>query len=157
MEFQSRGVRALVRLQIAELRALFHVWLEARRVGVRLPEVKDPDYANLDLLMRHPLRASRGYLNTICQVLGRPDPGLPGPPEPPEVEARGAGYIDTLEKAWEEHLGWMTDEIADGDTLYTDRWGQQLTMEAMLEHAVVHPIRHRFQLEELMAEQAARR
>ena len=148
MEFQSRGVRALVRLQMAELRALFQVWLEARRKGVRLPETDDRDYGSLDLLMRHPLRSSRGYLMGICQTLGRPDPEVPDPPEPRDVEKNGAGYIDTLELAWENHVAWVTDEVVaahDG------------AVEVTLEHAVVHPIRHRFQLQELMTEQAARR
>jgi hypothetical protein len=141
---------------MAEMRALFQVWLEAKRKAIRLPETEDPDYATLDLLMRHPLRSSRGYLTWICQVLDRPDPGIPDPPEPQEVEARGADYIDTLEKAWDEHIAWMTDEAAGSNDLYTSRWGQPFTIEGMLEHAAVHPSRHRFQLEELLAEQAAR-
>ena len=34
--------------------------------------------------------------------------------------------------------------------IYTSRWGEPYTVEQMLEHAVVHPMRHRIQLERLM-------
>ncbi len=33
------------------------------------------------------------------------------------------------------------------------RWGDDMTCESMLEHAVVHPLRHSFQIEELMQAQ----
>jgi hypothetical protein len=124
---------------------------EAKRRGLSIPPTEDPDYANLDLLMRHPLRSSRGYLTWLCQVLGRPDPAVPDPPEPQDVEARGAAYIEVLAKAWQEHLGWMTDEVAGANDMHTTRWGQPITIEAMLEHAVVHPMRHRIQIQELLS------
>ncbi len=31
------------------------------------------------------------------------------------------------------------------------RWGEDYNIEQMLEHAVVHPMRHRIQLERLMS------
>ena len=34
---------------------------------------------------------------------------------------------------------------------WTAPWGAPFTADAMLEHAVLHPMRHAFQLEELMA------
>ena len=37
---------------------------------------------------------------------------------------------------------------------YQSRWGVDYCIDAMLEHAVMHPIRHVFQLEELMLKQA---
>jgi hypothetical protein len=30
------------------------------------------------------------------------------------------------------------------------RWGEPYTVEQMLEHAVVHPMRHRFQLQRIL-------
>lgn len=35
---------------------------------------------------------------------------------------------------------------------YPSRWKTLYCVDAMLEHAVMHPIRHAFQLEELMGE-----
>ena len=39
------------------------------------------------------------------------------------------------------------------DKVYTSNWGVNYCIDAMLEHAVMHPIRHEFQLKNLIAEQ----
>ncbi len=157
MTFKSRGVRAVVMLQMAEMRQLLVVWRKAKRLGVRLPASRDPAYRNLDLLMHHPLRACRGYLTWLCEVLDRPDPGVPDPPEPKEVASSGATYLKVLERAWQENMAWMPNRVLDSAVVHTSRWGAPMTAEAMLEHAVVHPMRHRLQLEELIAKADKRR
>lgn len=157
MAFKSRGVRALVILQMAEMNELFVVWKKAKRLGVKLPRTEDPAYENLDLLMRHPLRACRGYLTWLCEVLGRPDPGVPDPPEARDVGKKSAAYLKRLERSWNTHMAWMPNEVLDSPGLHTSRWGVPMTVEAMLEHAVAHPMRHRFQLEELIAKKRKRR
>jgi hypothetical protein len=157
MTFKSRGVRALVMLQMDEMNRLFVVWKKAKRLGVKLPRTRDPAYQSLDLLMRHPLRACRGYLTWLCEVLGRPDPQVADPPEPENVAAQGAAYLMLLEKAWGRHMAWMPGKVLDSFTVHTSRWGAPMTVEAMLEHAVAHPMRHRFQLEELIAKTRTRR
>jgi len=41
---------------------------------------------------------------------------------------------------------------AGDDAGHTEvRWGEDYNIEQMLEHAVVHPMRHRIQLERLMS------
>ena len=157
MAFKSRGVRALVMLQMTEMRRLFVVWKKAKRLGVKLPKSDDPAYKDLDLLMRHPLRACRGYLTWLCEVLERPDPRVPDPPEAKDVAAKGAAYLDLLEKKWEKNMAWMPNEVLDSFVVHTSRWGAPMTVEAMFEHAAVHPMRHRFQLEELIAKRRKRR
>ena len=146
--FKSRGVRALVHLQMHEMNQLFLVWKKAKRAGVKLPRTEDPSYESLDVLMRHPLRSCRGYLTWLCEVLNRPDPRVPDPPEPERVAAEGAAYLKVLARAWEKHMAWMPSSVLDSFDLYKSRWGALMNVEAMLEHAAVHPMRHRFQLEE---------
>ncbi len=157
MTFKSRGVRALVLLQMDEMDQLFRVWKKAKRLGVKLPATRDPAYQSIDLLMRHPLRSCRGYLTWLCEVLGRPDPRVPDPPEAENVAAQGAAYLKVLAKAWEKQMAWMPGKVLDAFTVYTSRWGAPMTVEAMFEHAVAHPMRHRFQLEELIAKTRKRR
>ena len=157
MAFKSRGVRALVLLQMEEMDRLFAVWRKAKRAGVKLPVTTDPAYQSIDLLMRHPLRSCRGYLTWLCEVLGRPDPRVPDPPEPEQVAAKGAAYLKVLAKAWEKHMAWMPGEVLDSPKVHTSRWGAPMTVEAMFEHAAVHPMRHRFQLEELIEKSRKRR
>ena len=144
-------------LQMEEMDRLFAVWKKAKRLGVKLPVTRDPAYQSLDLLMRHPLRSCRGYLTWLCEVQGRPDPRVPDPPEPEQVAAQGGAYLKVLAKAWEKHMAWMPNKVLDSFTVHTARWGGPLTVEAMLEHAVVHPMRHRLQLEELVAKSRKRR
>ena len=157
MAYKSRGVRALVHLQMKEMDRLFLVWKQAKRAGVKLPKTTDPAYQSLDLLMRHPLRSCRGYLTWLCEELKRPDPKVPDPPEPEKVNAQGAAYLKVLAKAWEKHMAWMPAEVLDSPDLHGSRWGAPMTVEAMFEHAVAHPMRHRFQLEELIAKKRKRR
>ena len=157
MTFKSRGVRALVLLQMDEMDQLFIVWKKAKRLGVKLPATRDPAYQSVDLLMRHPLRSCRGYLTWLCEVLGRPDPRVPDPPEAENVAAHGAAYLKVLAKAWEKQMAWMPGKVLDAFTVYTSRWGAPMTVEAMFEHAVAHPMRHRFQLVELIAKTRKRR
>lgn len=150
MTFKSRGVRALVLLQMEEMDRLFVVWRKAKRLGVKLPSTRDPAYKDLDALMRHPLRSCRGYLTWLCEVLGRPDPCAPDPPEPQHVAKQGAAYLKVLARLWESHMAWMPDRVLNSRKVHTSRWGAPMTVEAMLEHAVAHPMRHRLQLEELI-------
>ena len=156
MTFKSRGVRALVMLQMDEMNRLFVVWKKARRVGVKLPATRDPAYQSIDLLMRHPLRACRGYLTWLCEVMHRAEPRVPDPPEPEKVAAQGAAYLKVLARAWEKHMAWMPAKTLDSFRVYRSRWGAPMTVEAMLEHAVAHPMRHRLQLEELVAKKGKR-
>ena len=157
MAFKSRGVRALVLLQMAEMRTLFAVWKKAKRAGVKLPKTDDPSYKSLDTLMFHPLRSCRGYLTWTCETLGRGTPKIPDPPAPEDVLAKGGKYLDTLEAAWQKHAAFLTNEDLDSNTVHKTRWGSPITIEAMMEHALAHPMRHRIQLEELLAKARKKR
>jgi uncharacterized damage-inducible protein DinB len=153
MEYRSRAVRALVRLQISEMRRLLDVWADAKKRNLRLPSVDDPAYTNLDALFLHPLKSSRGYLHWISDFSGcpRPEIDIPGP-EGLLDEAQAV--VDRLSHAWEESLSSLSDEDLDsGET--KPRWNVPLTIEGMMEHAVVHPMRHRLQLEDLMRQLTA--
>src|SRR5262249_46152417 len=86
-----------------------------------------------------------------CEVLERRDPAVPDPPEPERVAAEGAAYLKLLARAWEKNTAWMPAEVLESFDVHTSRWGAPMTVEAMFEHAVAHPMRHRFQLEELIA------
>ena len=60
--YRYRGARALVLLHDAEMRRCVAVWQEAKVLKLALPETSDEDYASLEHLLLHILRASRGYL-----------------------------------------------------------------------------------------------
>lgn len=150
MDFASRGVLALVRLHETEMRRFLEVWREAYQAEIVLPASEDPDYAGLTHLLRHILRASRGYLTWVCSVLGRPDPGVPDPPPVEHVTGEGEAFLSLLLASWREHLAWIPNEVVDSNEGFAARWGGTMTIEGMLEHAVVHPMRHSLQLQDLL-------
>ena len=56
---------------------------------------------------------------------------------------------------WRRPLREVGDERLETPE-YPSRWKTQYCIDAMLEHAVMHAIRHAFQLEELMSTQHLR-
>ena len=153
-DYRYRGARALVLLHERALRELIPAWQRAKAANVRLPQTADPDYASLEALLYHPLRAARGYLTWLCEKLGLPDPGIDPAPEPGRVEREAERYVEHLLARWRLPLA-DVEEASFGATHKT-RWGEDMSCEGMLEHAVMHPIRHRFQLEELLEAQGSR-
>jgi uncharacterized damage-inducible protein DinB len=147
-DYRWRGARALVIIHERSMREFLPVWREAARRGVRLPATDDPDYASLHTLLHHVLRASRGYMTWLCEKLGLPDPAIEAAPPPDVVEREADRYLEHLLERWRAPLAGLEEERFQ--PIFKARWGADISGESMLEHAVVHPLRHRFQLEELM-------
>ena len=148
-EYAYRGARALVRLQAEHMRTFLGTWRAAKDAGVSLPETDDPSYESLEALLRHVLRASRGYMVWICEVLELPDPDIRPTPEVATIEAEADEYLDHVLERWRHPLRDVTGDRFEGAE-YASRWGAKYTVDSMLEHAVMHPIRHGFQLDDLM-------
>jgi hypothetical protein len=147
-DYRYRGARALVLLHDKAMRELLPAWRRAKAAGVRLPATKDPSYASLETLLHHAFRASGGYMTWLCEKLGLPDPGISPAPAPDVVEKEADSYLEHLLGRWRLPLAGVGEEQLQ--PIRTTRWGEQMSLEGMLEHALAHPQRHRFQLEELM-------
>ena len=147
-DYRWRGARALVLLHDQSMREFLPVWREAVRRGVHLPATADPDYASLQTLLHHLFRASRGYMTWLCEKLELPDPGIETAPQPEVVEREADRYLEHLLERWRTPLAGLDEDRLQ--PIFKTRWGADLSGESMLEHAVVHPMRHRFQLKELM-------
>ena len=148
-EYRYRGARALVLLHEEHLRRFLAVWKRAQAAKVALPETQDPSYASLDALLLHVLAAARGYMVWTCKQLGLPDPEIRPRPEVHEVAAQADDFLEHILDRWRGALRDATEEQFEKGE-YESRWGARYTIDAMMEHAVMHPIRHTFQLEELM-------
>ena len=150
--YRYGGARALVRLHERHLWEFWATWCEASNARVQLPETEDPNYASLEVLLHHVLQSARGYLQWICTQLQLPDPGIDRAPPAERAPDEAAGYLRHLLERWRDPLCDVPREA------YRKPVQQALTatnVEAMLEHAVMHPIRHTFQLRNLLAEQQA--
>jgi hypothetical protein len=147
--YRSRAVRALVLLHDQHLRRFLVVWKQAQNASVVLPGSGDPAYASLETLLHHVLGAARGYMTWMCQQLELPDPAIRLPPEPTALAAEADGYMEHVLEKWRTPLQDVGDERLETPE-YQSRWQSRYCIDSMLEHAVMHPIRHVFQLEELM-------
>ena len=151
-EYTYGGARALIALHEKHMRSYLETWRNAKKAGVVLPQTDDPSYKSMETLLRHPLKSSRGYIIWICKQLELPDPGIDPPPELDQVELSAGAFLEHLLERWDLPLRDVPEERFF-DRTYTSNWDAEYCIEAMLEHAVMHPIRHEFQLKNLMQAQ----
>jgi len=147
--YSYRGARALVTLHEEYLWSFVEMWRQANMLGVALPETEDPDYRSMETLLLHVLTSARGYMVWMCEQLELPDPKIDPPPAIEEIEEKIEGYIEHLLDRWRVPLVDIEEERF-GRPEYVSNWGVRYCIDSMLEHAVMHPIRHLFQLMELM-------
>jgi uncharacterized damage-inducible protein DinB len=148
--FKSNAVRSCVELHEVELRRFYEVWERFCASGTPLPASDDPSYASAEHLGGHVFRAARGYLTWIGEFVGRPVTDVDAETDPVRLARKGRAFVDEVLAAWRRHLALLEDREMTPATRKS-RWGEDYNIEQMLEHAVVHPMRHRIQLERLMS------
>ncbi len=147
--YQFAGARALVTLHDQHLRSCMDTWERARQAAVPMPATKDPDHASIEALGVHVLGCARYYMVWCCEMLELPDPGIDATPTPAAIAADGATYLEHLLDRWRTPLASSNGNVFENNE-YRARWGQLFSIDSMLEHAVMHPIRHQFQMEAWM-------
>ena len=85
----------------------------------------------------------------MCEKLDLPNPEIKPVPKPEVIEKEADEYLVHLLEKWHTPLAEVPIDKFEHGT-YTSRWGTDYCIDAMLEHAVMHPIRHEFQLMTLM-------
>ena len=149
MEYKYSGAAALVALHEKHLNQFKNTWLKAKELGITLPPSGDPDCLSLNSLIRHVLRSAGGYMTWMCEMLGLPNPGIEPLPEQELSESDIDEYLKHLTGKWTAPLSGI-EENQCHNPAYLTRWGSPYCIEAMLEHAVMHPVRHEFQLLKLI-------
>ena len=152
VRFQYSGARSMVLLHGQHLSTCVKIWRQAKQAGVILPETEDPDYKSLEKLLCHILGASGRHLTWICEKLELNDPGIHPTPGPEDIEGKAEQYLIHLIEKWQQPLANVPKELFYNRT-WPSRWGPEYCIDAMLEHAVMHPIRHAFQLQNLIKKQ----
>ena len=147
--YRSRAVRALVLLHEEHLRRFVHTWRRALAASVKLPATDDPAYASLGALGQHVLRSAGGYMVWMCEMLELPDPGIRAVPDAAAIVGDAEEYMEHVLERWRAPLCDVSNEQLETPE-YPSRWETRYCIDAMLEHAVMHPIRHAFQLEDLI-------
>ena len=150
LQYRSRAVRAMVLLHEEHLRRFVQTWRLAMATPVSLPPTEDPAYVSLGALGRHVLKAAGGYLVWMCEMLTLPDPGVRSAPDVADIVRDADDYVEHVLDRWRAGpLRDVTNEQLETPE-YPSRWQTRYCIDSMLEHAVMHPIRHAFQLDELI-------
>ena|SRR5438094_1242636 len=150
MEFRSRAVRSLVELHEREMRSFLEVWGRFVAAGLPVPEAHgDKSYESRERLAGHVLMAARGYLTRIGEWVSRPVTDVDASEDPHEIFTRASEFADNVLAAYRRHLAQISNEELEPQ-VHRTRWGELMSVENLLEHAVVHPMRHRIQLERML-------
>jgi uncharacterized damage-inducible protein DinB len=133
----------------ADLTRLIEQIPEEDFVRVVDTQTKDEDCRSAQTIMLHVVRAAYGYADYIREQFAiastRPQPRLLSRRESLEQLDAALNYtVQTLEGKWEM----SGEEISK--TVINSRWGAVYDVEGLLEHAVVHILRHRRQLEKFI-------
>jgi hypothetical protein len=147
--YEYAGALAMVELHERHLWRFLQTWKEARAGRLALPQTDDPDYASLEALLRHVCAAARGYMVWMCDVLRLPDPEITPAPDPEVLGSDAEGYVNHVLERWRVPLARVQEERFHRPE-YPAPWRVNYCVDAMLEHAVMHPIRHGFQLRKLL-------
>lgn len=150
MPFRSRAVSSLVELHERELYSFLDVWRRFEASGLPLPEAHgDDSYASRERLIGHVLMAARGYLTRIGEWVGRPVTDVDASQDPHDVARRPKEFAENVLAAYRRDLAEVTPEEVEPQ-VHRTRWGELMSVDNLLEHAVVHPMRHRIQLERIL-------
>ncbi len=109
----------------------------------------DPNCKSIKTIMNHVIGSGYGYADSIRQAYAVPSERPPAAvlSRVPSLEGlkNMLGYTSaTLEGRWN-----YTDEQVSAVHIQS-RWGVHYDMEQMLEHAIVHVLRHRRQVERFL-------
>jgi uncharacterized damage-inducible protein DinB len=133
----------------AELRGLVEQIPDDEFVRIVDPQTSNENCRSVQTIMAHVVSAGYGYADHIRKVFSisstRPPKGLLSRQEAVAQLGTMLEYTaQTLEGRWE-----MTDEEIERITIDSG-WGVTYDLEQLLEHAIVHILRHRRQIEKFM-------
>ena len=116
-------------------------------------ETKDDDCRSIQTIITHVVRSGYGYADRFREAFGmpsaRPESVPVGCQEAAEkIDAMLAYTAQTLEGKWQ-----MTDEEIQAVSMKVS-WGVTYDLEQLLEHAIVHILRHRRQIERFLLKMA---
>jgi uncharacterized damage-inducible protein DinB len=142
------GAKALAELHEIHLRSFLAEWRAAKANQLTLPETDDRAYRSLETLLWHVLSCACRYLSWTTDALDLPPPVLPELPDEDAIADEADRLLEDILEAWRLPL-WEQPLKAFVSGEHKAWWGTGYCVDAMLEHAVMHPLRHRWQLEKL--------
>ena len=152
--FRKGGVGAMMdeyERAAAELSGLVRRISDDEFELVRDRQTQDEGCRSIQTILNHVVRAGYGYAGYIREAFAtdakRPEVPLGKRLESlDQLEVMLSYTVATLEGKWE-----LSDEEIQAVQIHS-RWGAMYDLEQLLEHAIVHVLRHRRQVERLLTE-----
>ncbi len=136
---------------ISELQTLLRTMTSLELMTLVDPESQDPDCVSIQSILSHVVRAGYGYTVAIRISLGE----TLEYPSTQHFDSPKA-YQKALRAMFEYHEKLFVDyphlplETHDPKKKIHVRWGQRYDVEQLFEHAIVHVLRHRRQIEKYL-------
>ncbi|MFT4666554.1 MAG: putative damage-inducible protein DinB [Polaribacter sp.] len=136
---------------LLELRQVIKNITSERLCAIADPATKDPDCASIQTVLSHVVQSGYTYVVEIRKWLGEEVDYKPKVAFP-SVDL----YLLALQKMFEYNVQLFEDypnlelETYDSDKKIKVRWGQRYDVEQLMEHAIVHVLRHRRQIERFL-------
>ncbi len=151
----QHALRALMHeydLAIQDLISLIHE-LSNEELNIESPlETKDPDCLTVKTILEHILRSGYGYINTIVKYL-RLNTIILQYEFPCSTAHDYSNELIKMSVYTEEKLHLIDDSMIQAleqQHKIRTTWGQYYDIEQLLEHAIVHVLRHRYQIEKYL-------
>jgi uncharacterized damage-inducible protein DinB len=136
-----------------ELKQIVESISDSTYAKLRDESTKDENCRSIQTILSHVVSSGYGYADYLRNHFGilstRPEKRLLSRQEAlSQLNAMLNYTIETLENRWE-----MPEEEIEG-TVIQPRWGGNYHMEQLLEHAIVHILRHRRQLDKFLSSES---
>lgn len=133
----------------AELVTILNGITDEEYERVRDTKTQDEDCRSIQTIMTHVIRAGYGYAGYMRTAWGKEpvvrwSETISRPQVPGEVRKMLDYTIETLDSKWD-----MSEKEAV-ETKMTVRWGPVYDFEQLFEHAIVHVLRHRRQIDRFL-------
>lgn len=153
-EYRKGGIGALMdeyERAAFELKSLIESVSETDYTRIADAETKDADCHSIQTMMNHVVHAGYGYANSIRKTFDIPHTPL-GDERPQISQAEIGAEIDKVLAYTEESLEnlWEMSYEEMNKTLVFKRANFQENIEQLLEHAVMHILRHRRQVDKFL-------
>ncbi|MFK8104535.1 MAG: DinB family protein [Saprospiraceae bacterium] len=136
---------------ISELQALLRTMTPLELTTLVAPKSKDPDCVSIQSILSHVVRAGYGYTVAVRISLGETleYPSTQHFDSPEAYQKALMAMFAYQEKLFADYPNLSIEEYNPAKKIHT-RWGQRYDVEQLFEHAIVHILRHRRQVEKFL-------
>ena len=134
---------------VADLKALLSQISDEQYSAVADPSTSDGDCRSIQTVMKHVVGAGYGYANYFREHFGDPQVSHDRVLAPRLDSIRCLDEMLAFSERTLENRWGLTDEQMNSARINT-RWGVVYNFEQLFEHAIVHILRHRRQIEKFL-------